>query len=94
VRLPTVVTGVIALPFDQVLNATVVHATVKDHLDVVLSFAIDENRIRVRNCATAWERVVGCELQLDDGEVGAEAAHGEGESETISIVTSAPFNLI
>jgi hypothetical protein len=94
VRLPAVVTGVIALPFDQVFHATVAHATVKDRLNVVLSFTVDEDRIRRRDCATAWEGVIGCESQLNDREVGSEAAHGEGESETISIATNTPFNLI
>jgi hypothetical protein len=94
VRLPAVVTGVIALPFDQVFHATVAHATVEDRLDVVFGFSIDEDRIRRRNSATTWEGVIRCESQLDHGEVGAEMAHGEGESETVSVTTNAPFNLI
>jgi hypothetical protein len=94
VRLPAVVTSVIALPFDQVFHATVVHATVKDHFDVILGFAVNKDRIRGRNRVMAQERVFRCELQLDHGEVGAETAHGEGESEAVSITTDTPFDLI
>jgi hypothetical protein len=94
VWLPAVVTGVIALPFDQVFHATVAHATVEDRLDVILGFTINEDRIGRRNGATTWEGVVWCESQLDHGEVGAETVHGEGECETVSIATDAPFNFI
>jgi hypothetical protein len=94
VWLPAVVTSVIALPFNQVLDATVAHVTVEDRLDVVLSFAIDENQIGRRNSAMTWEGVVQCESQLDHREVGAETVHGEGESEAVSIATETLFNLI
>ena len=44
VYLPAVFADVVALPFDQVLQAVIVHATVQDVFDDVLRLAFDQDR--------------------------------------------------
>jgi hypothetical protein len=41
--LPLIMTLVIALPFDQVLEAVVAHPAVQYRLDLVLIFTVDES---------------------------------------------------
>jgi hypothetical protein len=94
VQLPAVVSGVISLPLDQILDAMVPDVAVKDRLNVILSFAINEDRIGGRNGVMAFEWFVQCKSQLDDGEYRAETAHGVGQGEAISIVTNTSFDLV
>jgi hypothetical protein len=63
VQLPAVVSGVISLPLDQILDAMVPDVAVKDRLNVILSFAINEDRIGGRNGVTAFEWFIQCKSQ-------------------------------
>jgi hypothetical protein len=94
VRLPAVVARVISFPFDQVFDATIADAAVKDRLDIEFLFAVDKDWVGRRDGATAREGVVGSRSQFDDGEYRVEAAHGVREAKAVGVTTHAALDHI
>jgi hypothetical protein len=74
VHLPLIVTLIITLELDQVLQAVVTHLAVQYHLDLILLLAIDES------CGWGWRRLLARDGirrhrgQLDHGEDRVKAA--------------------
>jgi hypothetical protein len=57
VHLPLIVTLVIALPLDQVLQAVVSHSAVQYSLDLILFLTIDESWVGVvQVISQGWDR--------------------------------------
>jgi hypothetical protein len=79
-HLPLIVTLVITLELDQVLQSVVTHAAVQDSLDLILLLTINES------CGWGWCRpsakdgIERCWRQLDDGEDRVKAAEVGGQS--------------
>jgi hypothetical protein len=79
-HLPLVVTLVIALPLDQVLQAVVTHSAVQYSLDLILFLTVNES------WGWGWCRLSARDGirkrggQLDHGEDGVEATEVGGES--------------
>jgi hypothetical protein len=79
-HLPLIVTLIITLELDQVLQSVVTHAAVQDSLDLILFLTVD------KSCGWGWCRLsakdgIGrCWRQLDDGEDGVEAVEVGGQS--------------
>jgi hypothetical protein len=73
-HVPLVITLVIALPLDQVLQAVVTHPAIQYHLDLILFLTVDESwgwgwrRLSARNGIRKRRG------QLDHGEDGVKAA--------------------
>jgi hypothetical protein len=73
-HLPLVITLVIALPLDQVLQAVVTHSAIQYRLNLILLFTVDEC------CGWGWRRSTARNGirkrggQLDHGEDGVKAA--------------------
>jgi hypothetical protein len=68
VHLPLIVTLVITLELNQVLQSIVTHSAIQYHLDLILLLAINES------CGWGWHRLLArdgirrCRGQLDHGE--------------------------
>jgi hypothetical protein len=79
-HLPLIVTLVITLELDQVLQSVVIHVAVQDSLDLILFLTVDES------CGWGWCRssakdgIGRCWRQLDDGEDEVKAAEVGGKS--------------
>jgi hypothetical protein len=77
---PLIVTLVITLELDQVLQSVVTHAPVQDSLDLILFLTVD------KSCGWGWCRSSAKDgirrrrRQLDDGEDGVKAAEVGGKS--------------
>jgi hypothetical protein len=80
VHLPLIMTLVITLELDQVLQSVVTHAAVQDSLDLILFLTIDES------CGWGWCRSSAKDgirrhwRQLDHGEDGVKAVELGGQS--------------
>jgi hypothetical protein len=80
VHLPFIVTLIITLELDQVLQAAVTHLAIQYRLDLVLLLTID------KSCGWGWCRLSARDgiqkrrRQLDHREDGVKAAELEGES--------------
>jgi hypothetical protein len=80
VHLPLIVTLVITLELDQVLQLVVTHAAVQDSLDLILFLTINES------CGWGWSQSSAKDgirrrwRQLDHGEDGVKAAELGGQS--------------
>jgi hypothetical protein len=80
-HLPLVITLVIALPLDQVLQAVVMHLAIQYRLDLILFLTINES------CGWGWCRSSARDGiskhggQLDHWEDGVEAAEVGGKEE-------------
>jgi hypothetical protein len=72
-HLPLVITLVIALPLDQVLQAVVTHSAIQYRLNLILFLTVH------KSCGWGWCRLLArdgirkCGGQLDHGEDGVEA---------------------
>jgi hypothetical protein len=77
-HLPLIVTLVITLPLDQILQAVVTHVAVQYSLDLILFLTIDESWGWCRPSARDGIRKHG--RQLDHGEDGVKAAELGRES--------------
>jgi hypothetical protein len=79
-HLPLVITLIIALPLDQVLQVVVTHLAIQYRLDLILLLTVDES------CGWGWRRSLArdgirkCRRQLDYREDGVKVAEVEGES--------------
>jgi hypothetical protein len=67
-HLPLVITLVITLPLDQVLQVVVLHSAIQYHLDLILLLTVDES------CGWGW-----CRSSARDGirEHGRQLDHGK-----------------
>jgi hypothetical protein len=79
-HLPLIVTLIITLELDQVLQSVVTHAAVQDSLDLILFLTVDES------CGWGWCRLSAKDgirrrwRQLDHGEDGVKVAEVGGQS--------------
>jgi hypothetical protein len=79
-HLPLIVTLVITLELDQVLQSVVTHVAVQDSLDLILFLTVDES------CGWGWCRssakdgIRRCWRQLDYGKDGVKVAELGGKS--------------
>jgi hypothetical protein len=78
-HLPLIVTLVIALPLDQVLQAVATHSAVQYSLDLILFLTINESWGWGWCRSLARDGIRMCEGQLDHGEDWVEAAEVGGE---------------
>jgi hypothetical protein len=73
-HLPLIVTLIITLELDQVLQSVVTHAAVQDSLNLILFLTVDDS------CGWGWckssakDGIRRCWRQLDHGEDGVKAA--------------------
>jgi hypothetical protein len=80
VHLPLIVTLIITLEFDQILQVVVTHSAIQYHLDLILLLTIDES------CGWGWCRslvrdgIRKHQRQLDYGKNGVKAAELGGKS--------------
>jgi hypothetical protein len=80
VDLPLIVTLVITLELDQVLQVVVTHSAIQYRLDLILLLNID------KSCGWGWRRssardgIQKCRRQLDHRKDGVKAAESERES--------------
>jgi hypothetical protein len=88
-----VITLVIALPLDQVLQAVVVtHSTIQYHPDLILLLTVNES------CGWGWcmsparDGIRRCSGQLDHGEDGVKAAEVVRESKVVCAMTDTSFD--
>jgi hypothetical protein len=80
---PLIVTLVITLPLDQVLQVVVTHSAVQYSLDLILFFTIDESWGWGGHRPSARDGIRMCKGQLDHGKDWVEAAEVGGKSEVI-----------
>jgi hypothetical protein len=89
IHLPLIVTLVITLPLDQVLQAIVTHPAVQYSLDLILFLTVNES------CRWGWCRssardgIRKCRRQLDHGEDRVKAAELGGERWYVPWLTQA-----
>jgi hypothetical protein len=91
-HLPLIVTLVIALPLDQVLQPVVTHLALQYSLDLILFLTID------KSWGWGWCRLLARDGigmrkgQLDHGEDWVEAAEVGGESEVVCTMADTGFD--
>jgi hypothetical protein len=89
-HLPLIITLIIALPLDQVLQAVVTHSAVQYSLDLILFLTVDESWGWGWCRSSARDGIRKREGQLDHGEDGVEAAEvGERERRYVPWPTQA-----
>ena len=86
-RFPRVVADAVALPLDEVVESATYDPAVKHLFDFELFVVIDDLGWRGRSRVTTRERIRRREGELDNGEDGMEAMHGEGEFELVGSMT-------
>jgi hypothetical protein len=77
-HLPLIVTLVITLPLDQVLQAVVTHSAVQYSLDLILFLTVDESWGWGWCRSSARDGIRMCEGQLDHREDGVKAVEVGG----------------
>jgi hypothetical protein len=91
-HLPLVITLVITLPLDQVLQAVVPHSAIQYRLDLILLLTIDES------CGWGWHRSSARDgirerrRQLDHGEDGVKAAEIGREGKAVCAMADTSFD--
>jgi hypothetical protein len=91
-HLPLIVTLIITLPLDQVLQAVVMHPAVQYSLDLILLFTVDES------CGWGWHRSSARDgirkrgRQLDHGEDRVKAAEVGRESKVVCAMANTSFD--
>jgi hypothetical protein len=91
-HLPLVITLVITLPFDQVLQAVVPHSAIQYRLDLILLLTID------KSCGWGWCRLLARDeirergRQLDHGEDGVKAAEIGREGKVVCAMADTSFD--
>jgi hypothetical protein len=87
-----IITLVIALPLDQVLQAVVTHLAVQYSLDLILFLTINKSWGWgwCRSLARDWIRK--CRGQLHHGEDGVEAVEVGGKREVVCTIANTGFN--
>jgi hypothetical protein len=91
-HLPLIVTLVITLPLDQVLQVVVTHLAVQYSLDLILFLTVDKSWGWGWHRSSARDGIRMCKGQLDHGEDGVEAAEVGGESEAICTMVNTGFD--
>jgi hypothetical protein len=92
VHLPLIVTLVITLEFDQVLQSVVMHAAVQDSLNLILFFTIDES-CRWGWCGLSARDGIGKRGgQLDHREDGVKAAEVGREFKAVCAMADTSFD--
>jgi hypothetical protein len=92
VHLPLIVTLIITLELDQVLQAVVTHSAIQYRLDLILLLTVDES------CGWGWHRSLArdgirkCGRQLDHREDGVKVAELEGESKAVCAMADTSFD--
>jgi hypothetical protein len=92
VHLPLIVTLVITLELEQVLQAVVTHSTIQYRLDLILLLTID------KSCGWGWHRSLARDRirrrrgQLDHGEDGVKAAEVVRESKAVRAMADTSFD--
>jgi hypothetical protein len=92
VHLPLIVTLVITLELDQVLQAVVTHSAIQYCLDLILLLTVDES------CGWGWRRSLArdgigkCRGQFDHGEDGMKVAEVGRESKAVCAMADTSFN--
>jgi hypothetical protein len=91
-HLPLIVTLIITLELDQVLQSVVMHVAVQDSLDLILFLTISVS------CGWGWCRLLArvgigkCGRQLDYGEDGVKVAEVGGQSEVVCTMANIGFD--
>jgi hypothetical protein len=91
-HLPLVITLVIALPLDQVLQTVVTHSAIQYRLDLILLLTVDES------WGWGWRRLSARDGirkrggQLDHGEDRVKAAEVGWQSEAVCTMADTGFN--
>jgi hypothetical protein len=91
-HLPLIITLVITLPLDQVLQAVVTHSAVQYSLDLILFLTVNES------CRWGWCRssardgIRKCGRQLDHGEDGVKVAEVGRESKVVCAMANTSFD--
>jgi hypothetical protein len=91
-HLPLVITIIIALPLDQVLQAVVTHLAIQYCLDLILFLTVDES------CGWGWCRSSASDGirkhrgQLDHGEDRVEGAEVGGKREAVCTMANTGFD--
>jgi hypothetical protein len=91
-HLPLIVTLVITLPLDQVLQAAVTHSAVQYSLDLILFLTVDESWGWGWCRSSARDGIGVRKGQLDHGEDRVEAAEVGGESKAICAMSDTGFD--
>src|SRR3981189_891069 len=91
---PGVVADVIALPFDQVLQAVPAHARVHYGLYLVFLFAFHEDWWRRGSRALANDRVGSSQGELDNGKDRVQSGKTRWEFQTVRAMSNTSFNWI
>jgi hypothetical protein len=87
-----VITLVIALPLDQVLQAVLTHSAIQYHLNLILLFTVD------KSCGWGWCRSSARDgirkrgRQLDHRENGVKAVELGRESKAVCTMADTSFN--
>jgi hypothetical protein len=91
-HLPLVITLIIALPLDQVLQAVVTHSAIQYHLDLILLLTVDES------WGWGWRRLSARDGirkrggQLDHGEDGVKATEVGREGKAVCAMADTSFD--
>src|SRR3981189_3407040 len=91
---PGVVADVIALPFDQVLQAVPAHARVQYGLYLVFLFAFHEDWWRRRSRASADDRVRSSQGELDNGKDRVQSGKTRWEFQMVRAMSNTSFDWI
>jgi hypothetical protein len=91
-HLPLIVTLIIALPLDQVLQPVVTHLAVQYSLDLILFLTIDESWGWGWCRSLARDGIRMRKGQLDHGEDWVEAAEVGGESKAVCAMADTGFD--
>jgi hypothetical protein len=90
-HLPLIVTLIIALPLDQVLQAVVTHSAIQYSLDLILFLTIDKSWGWGWCRSSARDGIGMHKGQLDHGKDCVEAAEVGGKSEAVCTMADTNF---
>jgi hypothetical protein len=91
-HLPLIVTLIIALPLDQVLQGILTHSAIQYSLDLILFLAIDKSWGWGWCRSLAKDEIGMCKGHLDYGKDWVEAVEVGGESEAIYTMANTGFD--
>jgi hypothetical protein len=91
-HLPLIVTLIITLELDQVVQSVVTHAAVQDSLDLILFLTVNESCGWGWHRSSAKDRIRRCRGQLDHGEDGVKAAEMVREFKVVCAMANASFD--
>jgi hypothetical protein len=91
-HLPLVITLVITLPLDQVLQAVVTHSAIQYRLDLILLLTVDESWQWGWRRSSARDGIRKHGGQLDHKEDGMKAAEVRREGKAVCTMANTGFN--